>query len=562
MAERKERQYISASAQQRCKAGVRKTHQEFCEELTQLNFQITPLEEYVSAYTKIKFRCDECGYEWATAPTNITNKKHGCPLCARKRLAQQKLKTTDEFKQTLAEINPQIEVVGEYVSNSTKIECRCLLCGHIWKSLPTNLIKGRSCPECSHTSTSFVEQTLRLSFERIVGADRVLSRDCNTIGMELDLFVPTLGIAIEPGNWFWHKDKIERDTKKRQLCKEHGVRLITIFDGFYGDPQMFTSDFYYTSGSLNEKKNYKVLKDIIYRILDSTNITYRFSIEEWNEIVSKALLFSRKRTTEDFKNTLATISPDIIVCGEYSNNKTGIECRCNKCSYTWSPTPDKLLQGRGCPRCAGTMKKTHSHFCEELSVINPNISVLGEYKNSKTKVELECNVCKYSWSAVPSSLLKGHGCPRCATKANAEKQQIFHVQKNSLIEYFPEILEDWDTEKNIGVDITKLSAGSMKKYYWKCRICGYEYVSSPANRIRHGCAQCARKRTIEASCRKVINLDTQEVFPSLRAAGEKYGGTSKGISNACAGRVKTAYGYRWAYFDDQGPRPRSKSHQK
>ena len=102
----------------------------------------------------------------------------------------------------------------------------------------------------------------------------------------------------------------------------------------------------------------------------------------------------------------------------------------------------------------------------------------------------------------------------------------------------------------------------MKKYYWKCRICGYEYVSSPANRIRHGCAQCARKRTIEASCRKVINLDTQEVFPSLRAAGEKYGGTSKGISNACAGRVKTAYGYRWAYFDDQGPRPRSKSHQK
>ena len=38
---------------------------------------------------------------------------------------------------------------------------------------------------------------------------------------------------------------------------------------------MFTSDFYYTSGSLNEKKNYKVLKDIIYRILDSTNITYR-----------------------------------------------------------------------------------------------------------------------------------------------------------------------------------------------------------------------------------------------------------------------------------------------
>jgi hypothetical protein len=91
--------------------------------------------------------------------------------------------------------------------------------------------------------------------------------------MELDLFIPTLGIAIEPGNWFWHKDKIERDTRKRQLCKEHGIRLITIFDGFYGDPKMFASDFYYTSGSLNEKENYKVLKDIIYRILPPSGLS-------------------------------------------------------------------------------------------------------------------------------------------------------------------------------------------------------------------------------------------------------------------------------------------------
>jgi hypothetical protein len=56
----------------------------------------------------------------------------------------------------------------------------------------------------------------------------------------------------------------------------------------------------------------------------------------------------------------------------------------------------------------------------------------------------------------------------------------------------------------------------------------------------------------------VINLDTQEVFLSLKAAGEKCGGTCKGISNACAGRVKTAYGYRWAYLDNSGPRKRSK----
>jgi hypothetical protein len=158
----------------------------------------------------------------------------------------------------------------------------------------------------------------------------------------------------------------------------------------------------------------------------------------------------------------------------------------------------------------------------------------------------------------PSSLLKGHGCPKCAATAGVEKQKMYHAQKNSLVEKFPEVLKDWDVEKNVGVDLMGISAGSTQKYHWKCSICGHEYICSPSNRIRHGCTECARKRTIEANYRSVINLDTQEVFPSLKAAGEKYGGTSKGISNACAGRVKTAYGYRWAYLDNSGPRKRSK----
>lgn len=195
-----------------------------------------------------------------------------------------------------------------------------------------------------------------------------------------------------------------------------------------------------------------------------------------------------------------------------------------------------------------------------MSISNPKVTVLGEYQNAKTKVRIQCNICEHIWSASPSTLLKGHGCPKCASKAGAEKVKAFHARNNSLMEKYPEVLVDWDTEKNPGIDTAKIAAGSTQKYHWKCSICGFEYLSSPGNRIRHGCSRCARKRTIAASFRSVINLDTQEVFPSLRAAGEKYGGTSKGISNACAGRVKTAYGYRWAYYDNEGPRQRNKAY--
>jgi len=44
---------------------------------------ITPLENYVTAHTKIKFRCDVCKYEWLTVPYSVTGGK-GCIKCANK----------------------------------------------------------------------------------------------------------------------------------------------------------------------------------------------------------------------------------------------------------------------------------------------------------------------------------------------------------------------------------------------------------------------------------------------------------------------------------------------
>ena len=561
----------------KCKGGIRKSHTEFLEELKEKNIQVIPLEEYINAYTKIKFKCKLCNYEWFSTPTNVLNKRKFCPNCSHiineksidnrlQTLDMQKTKEVDniirrseEFKEKMFLINPQIEIIGEYINNSTKIKCKCFRCNHIWMSLPTNLVKGRGCPNCSHTSTSFVEQTILLAFTKVLGASSVISRDCNTIGMELDIYIPSLKLAIEPGNWFWHKDKIDRDTQKRHLCHDNDIRLITLFDCFDGDPKMFLSDFCFTDVSLNEKKNYPILKSIIYTIFEEFDIINKFSEKEWQEIISLALEKSKKKTTEAFTNELIKISPDIQVCGEYKSNKIGISYKCKKCGWEWSPTPDKLLQGRGCPQCAGTMKKSHEKFVEELSKISPNLTVIGQYENSKNKIEILCNTCGRKWYATPSSLLKGHGCPTCAVKKNAEKVRLLNIKDNNLAEKYPEVIKDWDYEKNVNINLLNISASSTEKYHWRCQVCNYEYMSSPVNRTKHGCPKCARERTIKASLRQVINLDTKEIFPSLKAAGEKYGGTSKGISNACAGRVKTAYGFHWAYYDNKGPRKRTPS---
>lgn len=50
-------------------------------------------------------------------------------------------------------------------------------------------------------------------------------------------------------------------------------------------------------------------------------------------------------------------------------------------------------------------------------------------------------------------------------------------------------------------------------------------------------------------CRRVINLDTGEVFNSIVDACDKYDVKATHVSRVCRGKRKRTGGYRWAYFD-------------
>jgi len=66
----------------------------------------------------------------------------GCPYCIGKN------KTTSEFKEELKKINPNIIVLGDYISSSQKILCECIIDGHKWEVKPNSLLNGQGCPVC------------------------------------------------------------------------------------------------------------------------------------------------------------------------------------------------------------------------------------------------------------------------------------------------------------------------------------------------------------------------------------------------------------------------------
>ena len=92
-------------------------------------------------------------------------------------------------------------------------------------------------------------------------------------------------------------------------------------------------------------------------------------------------------------------------------------------------------------------KKTHTEFIEELKIVNPEITVIGKYINSQTKIEVQ-HTCGYKWNTTPNNLLKGSSCPKCneskgerflsnlLTENNIPFVSQFNLVKNTKTNYW------------------------------------------------------------------------------------------------------------------------------
>ena len=83
--------------------------------------------------------------------------------------------------------------------------------------------------------------------------------------------------------------------------------------------------------------------------------------------------------------------------------------------------------------------------------------------------------------------VRGRGCPFCAGVKPI-------VGTNDLVTVRPDLMEEWNTEKNSSIDPTSLMPNSRKTVWWKCRKCNYEWQSSVGSRSRgQRCPKCSVK---------------------------------------------------------------------
>lgn len=482
----------------------RKTERVFLEQMRSIHPEIEILGNYTTSKSKISVRCTICGNIWESIPNSLLLGR-GCPKCGNKRAGDKNRKKHDDFVKDLAAINPDIAVLGEYVTNRTKILAQCKKCGNQWNVAPSQLLSGTGCPRCARIGTSLIEQMIVLSLRQMYSGI-VLSRDRSAIGLELDIYIPELRFAVEYGAWSWHISKIDRDLEKIKRCHEKNIRIITVFDAYNSIVPQYESmeNVWLYRENFSKENNRDLIKNLLIRICDSVGIGYTLTDKQLLAIRRKAHQYIRMMSTEELNKKLQKMRSYIKAVGFYEGADNKIACECQCCGRRFEMTPANLLSGHGCSICSFSMLRTDPLvFKEKAMEKNPNNELLEEYVNSRTSLRVKCKVCGKERMVRPSGLLKGQGCPECKRRSQLKTPEQFVLEirsKNPEIE----LLEDYTDNK------TKLKV--------RCKKCQYEWQVRSGHLLEgQGCPKCNKtyRRTPEDFVEEM-----KKINPDISILGE------------------------------------------
>ena len=209
------------------------------------------------------------------------------------------------------------------------------------------------------------------------------------------------------------------------------------------------------------------------------------------------------------KKTFAEVHPELLEEWNWQRNKGIINpyevspaslqeawWQCRKCGYEWKTKICNRHAGRGCLYCAKNVVWSGHN---DLATLYPELISEWDYQknteinpsqmsiSSKKKVWWICHACGYQWIAeIGSRASGGNGCPYC-------RGRTVWVGHNDLGTTNPELASEWDYKKNIPLLPTMVTAGSRKKAWWICSVCGYHWEATIGSRKQgNGCPKCSK----------------------------------------------------------------------
>ena len=378
--------------------------------------------------------------------------------------------------------------------------------GHEWKAKIYSRNYGSGCPKCAtEQNTSFPEYAILFYLQK---HNLYAIHSFKELGYELDVYIPSHKIAIEYDGYYWHKNKIREDLEKNYRCRNDGIKLYRIREGLLSLNDSST-DFTIHKSQRDFPKILKlILSEIIGAAVDIDISRDVIAIENLREHEQKenSLAFTNRRVAEEWNHEKnGILVPEFFL----ANSQKKVWWKCHK-GHEWQATIANRNQGSGCPYCFG--QKVLLGY-NDLQTLNPVIAQeWNREKNgglmpkeftasSHKKVWWTCSA-GHEWQATIKNRNYGHGCPYCAVLNN-------HKGHSQLQSANPQLVKEWNYEKNRGTTPADVMPNSTIKVWWKCRN-GHEWQARIDHRNKgSGCPYCAGQKVLAGT------NDLQTVNPVL-----------------------------------------------
>ena len=202
-------------------------------------------------------------------------------------------------------------------------------------------------------------------------------------------------------------------------------------------------------------------------------------------------------------NDLLTVAPELATEWHYDKNgdlrpehilagsHKSVWWRCSS-GHEWQTKVIHRIQGHGCPYDAGKIiitgetdfKTRYPNLCEEWDyekngALNPNAIACHSHNRFWW-------ICPegHSYQSTTSNRIRGNGCSYCSGKRPIVGETDFGT-------VHPELIDEWDFEKNAPLHPEHVTAGSHKKAWWHCKN-GHSWETVIYHRhIERGCPYCS-----------------------------------------------------------------------
>lgn len=193
---------------------------------------------YVDNSTKVCIICPEHGEFWQ-APSKHYNGKQGCPNCAKRKRGDLRKTTKEKYIEKARKVHGDKYDYSKIVYDNLhdKITIICPKHGE-FNQLAYDHTNGHGCPVCANLYSS-KENEIYDFLAKELGEENIIQHDRIVLGgrKELDIYVPSLRLAIEYNGLYWHSEATGKDKwyhyDKMKACEAKGIRLIEIFEDEY-----------------------------------------------------------------------------------------------------------------------------------------------------------------------------------------------------------------------------------------------------------------------------------------------------------------------------------------